>query len=236
MNAIIESNKYNELLEGLIDEENLYKKEKEVVFAVDKSKINEDSITYINELNDSQENVIDLLNKEQKLVIFGPPGTGKSQTITSLIANAILNKENVLVVSEKRAALDVIYSRLKNASKYAMFLDDAENKTNFYNMLSNFIDPTPPIRTINNDRYQSEAEITELLNTLDRTINLLFGEVDGFNVSELLNKYLKDREVNEELTPKSVYEMFNRHFGNLSYSDLKGLEDKFDSNSELKNI
>ncbi len=234
MNAIIESNKYNELLEGLIDEENLYKKEKEVVFAVDKSKINEDSITYINELNDSQENVIDLLNKEQKLVIFGPPGTGKSQTITSLIANAILNKENVLVVSEKRAALDVIYSRLKNASKYAMFLDDAENKTNFYNMLSNFIDPTPPIRTINNDRYQSEAEITELLNTLDRTINLLFGEVDGFNVSELLNKYLKDREVNEELTPKSVYEMFNRHFGNLSYSDLKGLEDKFDSNSELK--
>nr|WIF89060.1 AAA domain-containing protein [Acholeplasma laidlawii] len=64
--------------------------------------INEDNISYINDLNFSQERVIDLLNSEKKIVIWGPPGTGKSQTITSLIASSILKGENVLVVSEKR--------------------------------------------------------------------------------------------------------------------------------------
>lgn len=233
MNAIIQKNKYNLLLEGLIDEENLYKKEKEVTFKTDSKRIGESNITYINELNDTQESVIELLNKEQKLVIFGPPGTGKSQTITSLIANAVLNKENVLVVSEKRAALDVIYSRLKNASKYVMFLDDAENKLNFYSGLSNFIDPKPPIRTINNDLYQSEKEITDILATLDRTINMLFKEVDGFNVTELFNHYLKDNEVNEDLTPERVYKMFNKHLINLSYQELTSLEKIFETNKKL---
>ena len=45
-------------------------------------------------------------------VLHGPPGTGKSQTITSMIANAIASGKKVLFVAEKKAALDVVYSRL----------------------------------------------------------------------------------------------------------------------------
>ena len=45
-------------------------------------------------------------------VLHGPPGTGKSQTITSMIANAIADGKKVLFVAEKKAALDVVYSRL----------------------------------------------------------------------------------------------------------------------------
>lgn len=115
MSRILESNKYNELLEGLIDETNLYSKEKEPVYLVASDSIHEDQLSYINELNFAQEKVIELVNNEQKLVIWGPPGTGKSQTITSLIASSVLKGENVLVVSEKKVALDVIYSRLKAA-------------------------------------------------------------------------------------------------------------------------
>ena len=118
MSKILDQNKYNELLEGLIDESNLYEDEKDVIYALEPNKVEEKRLSYINEINYSQEKVIDLLNKEKKLVIWGPPGTGKSQTITSLIASSILKGENVLVVSEKKVALDVIYSRLKGASKY----------------------------------------------------------------------------------------------------------------------
>lgn len=48
----------------------------------------------------------------QSLVIHGPPGTGKSQTITNLIADAIHRGKKVLFVSEKMAALEVVKRRL----------------------------------------------------------------------------------------------------------------------------
>jgi very-short-patch-repair endonuclease len=47
-------------------------------------------------------------------VLQGPPGTGKSQTITNLIAAAIAQGKSVLFVSEKMAALEVVYRRLQS--------------------------------------------------------------------------------------------------------------------------
>ncbi|MDB6174456.1 MAG: hypothetical protein JWL59_3767 [Chthoniobacteraceae bacterium] len=46
-------------------------------------------------------------------IIQGPPGTGKSQTITNLIADFVARGKRVLFVCEKRAAIDVVYYRLK---------------------------------------------------------------------------------------------------------------------------
>jgi very-short-patch-repair endonuclease len=46
------------------------------------------------------------------LVIEGPPGTGKSQTITNLVAQALADGKSVLFVAEKRAALEVVHTRL----------------------------------------------------------------------------------------------------------------------------
>lgn len=48
------------------------------------------------------------------LVIEGPPGTGKSQSITNLIAAALHDGKSVLFVAEKKAALEVVRRRLNN--------------------------------------------------------------------------------------------------------------------------
>lgn len=48
----------------------------------------------------------------RSFVLEGPPGTGKSQTITNLIAQALANGQRVLFVAEKRAALEVVQRRL----------------------------------------------------------------------------------------------------------------------------
>jgi len=48
----------------------------------------------------------------KNLAVEGPPGTGKSQTIVNAIAAAMAAGKKVLFVAEKRAALDVVYSRL----------------------------------------------------------------------------------------------------------------------------
>jgi very-short-patch-repair endonuclease len=48
-------------------------------------------------------------------VLQGPPGTGKSQTITNIIAESLAQGKRVLFVSEKMAALQVVYERLREA-------------------------------------------------------------------------------------------------------------------------
>lgn len=235
MNHILASNKYNELLRGLIEEENLFDDEKDPHYNPVNKKVNEFNINYINDLNDAQEHVIEVLNEEKKLVIWGPPGTGKSQTITSLIADSVLKGLRVLVVSEKKVALDVIYSRLGSTSKYAMFIDDAENKVGFYNKLNSFIDPKPPVRSINNDMHQSESKITEIIKGLEKSANLLYQNV-AYEVplNQLFSKYLLTREVKPELLPKHVYAMFNKHFKDISYTDLIYLENSYKNDNELK--
>ncbi|HET7306398.1 MAG TPA: DUF3320 domain-containing protein [Gammaproteobacteria bacterium] len=45
-------------------------------------------------------------------VLEGPPGTGKSQTIANIVAQCLMNGKTVLFVSEKAAALNVVYDRL----------------------------------------------------------------------------------------------------------------------------
>ncbi len=49
----------------------------------------------------------------ESFIIQGPPGTGKSQTITNLIADFVARGKRVLFVCEKRAAIDVVFHRLR---------------------------------------------------------------------------------------------------------------------------
>lgn len=62
----------------------------------------------------TQTGAVELARTGKSYIIQGPPGTGKSQTITNLIADYISRDKKVLFVCEKRAALDVVYHRLKN--------------------------------------------------------------------------------------------------------------------------
>lgn len=63
----------------------------------------------------SQHSTLVDVERGENLVVQGPPGTGKSQTITNLIAAALRHGKKVLFVAEKKAALDVVYSRLAEA-------------------------------------------------------------------------------------------------------------------------
>lgn len=65
------------------------------------------------EADSSQLQAMLAVRKGCHLVIEGPPGTGKSQTITNLIADALHDGKTVLFVSEKMAALDVVKTRLE---------------------------------------------------------------------------------------------------------------------------
>ena len=61
-------------------------------------------------------------------VLHGPPGTGKSQTITNMIANALYQGKSVLFIAEKMAALSVVQRRLQNIGLAPFCLEVHSNK------------------------------------------------------------------------------------------------------------
>lgn len=72
--------------------------------------------------------IIDVLSG-RNLVINGPPGTGKSQTITNIIAAALASGKKILFVSEKLAALEVVRHRLNQADLGHFCLELHSHKT-----------------------------------------------------------------------------------------------------------
>ena len=71
----------------------------------------------------SQLQAIEQARQGGNLVIHGPPGTGKSQTIANLIATLLADRKRVLFVSEKTVALDVVKSRLEKCDLGVFCLD-----------------------------------------------------------------------------------------------------------------
>ena len=65
----------------------------------------------------------------KSFVLHGPPGTGKSQTITNIIAHNLAKGRRVLFVSEKKAALDVVKDRLDRIGLTPFCLELHSNKT-----------------------------------------------------------------------------------------------------------
>ena len=71
-------------------------------------------------------------------VLEGPPGTGKSQTITNIIAHCLATGKRVLFVAEKRAALDVVHRRLKEEGLEPFCLELHSNKAGKAEVLAQF--------------------------------------------------------------------------------------------------
>src|SRR5699024_8154961 len=140
-----------------------------------------------------QENVLKEMNNSDSIVVQGPPGTGKSQTITSLISQCILKGKNVLMVSEKKTALDVIYSRLGELSKFALLIDDTENKASFYEQLNTIInvlkDNHSQLYSINESERITIDNIKEKIENINKDLAYLEDieksvyEINSFNTS-----------------------------------------------------
>ncbi len=99
-----------------------------------KKKRTADSNSYaVKMLDYAQATVVKKVDEHGNMVIYGPPGTGKSQTIVNIITDAVCKNKRVLVVSQKKAALDVVYSRLGVLNRKAMYLtDECKEKQFFY--------------------------------------------------------------------------------------------------------
>ena len=85
-------------------------------------------------INLSQSDALEMMFNNKISIVEGPPGTGKTQTILNFIANALINKKSIAVVSNNNSATDNVYEKLEKHgySFIAAPLGNAENVDKFF--------------------------------------------------------------------------------------------------------
>jgi len=126
----------------------------------EKKDILEKDYYFISDLDYSQEIAVKRAEENSEIVIYGPPGTGKSQTIVNIISQYLSQGKKVLMVSQKKAALDVIQNRCAAInSKMLMFNKDV-NKKQFYSTIAKRIESLE-IKELNSNEISAMATIVD---------------------------------------------------------------------------
>lgn len=181
--------------------------------------LKESKIKYISPIDWSQRVVIKKA-LENNIVIEGPPGTGKSQTIVNIIVNLLLQNKNVLLVSEKVAAIEVVHNRLGNLKDYALLLEDhIRNKDSFFEQIkkaeiirtsetlnSQFNEQIDKnidrhfeiLKEINNPNYYNGMSFETVLKFVKMKFDLNLTEDQKFSISVFLDTLKKNKLAIEE--------------------------------------
>lgn len=132
----------------------------------------------------------------KSFVLHGPPGTGKSQTITTLIANALAEGKSVLFAAEKMAALEVVQKRLDRLGIGAFCLELHSNKARKRDFLEQLKEASETAKALSPAQYKQRAEqIERLRKELDGYCEELHrGLKCGSSVYSLINEYEGYRE------------------------------------------
>ena len=192
-----------------------------------KSKKPHSDNSYIVKMLDyAQSEVVKKVDKTGNMVIYGPPGTGKSQTIVNIITDAICKHKRVLVVSQKKAALDVVYNRLGVLNAKAMYIsDEAKEKQAFYEKClaahqKDQIESLEDVEQLERDYNELEDKIAEEVKSLETIFNVL-NEKRAFGLS-LVEMYSSSYNLTKSSSEYNVYLKLIEHADimALNYKEL----------------
>jgi len=167
-------------------------------------------------------------------IIQGPPGTGKSQTITNLIADFVARGKNILFVCEKRAALDVVYHRLKQVGleELCCYIHDSQgDKREFIRNLATtyeaFTRSDTDLAAIRKrrqallDKMNTQMDVLREFHTTGRSE----GKGTGMEVRQLIERIIALREHLVSLSPREEEDLPTYEEWNGSAAVVAGLEE-----------
>lgn len=144
-----------------------------------------------------QARAVGLARTSTGLVIHGPPGTGKSQTITNIIGDHLARGERVLFVCDKRTALDVVASRLEHlgmGSLCAVVHDPQRDQRELYRSIREQLETLTEVKThpkaaaavdvIDQELERLHAELTQVYH------GLMSGPGGEASLHELVGRWL----------------------------------------------
>ena len=160
------------------------------------------------DVDSSQMEAIVESGKGRTFILHGPPGTGKSQTITNMIANALYQGRRVLFVAEKMAALSVVQSRLEKVGLAPFCLELHSNKATKKHFLEQMD------RVLNVTKIKEPADYASKAEELFAERKSLISYMDalhqkgsnGLSLYECISEYLTipQDEFQDHLPPKTV--------------------------------
>lgn len=215
------------------------------LFASGQAKINTENNIYPYSLDASQEKALQTIKSGQSIVVQGPPGTGKSQLICNLVADSIANGKTVLVVCQKKAALDVVNQRLseKQVQHFTALVHDFQyDKKNIYKQLNEQIEKVyekseqkVSLESLHYEEgfLQANRQIEQQSRLLDEFKSALFDTSEcGLSIKEL---YLtSDKNLSHISLPKVTDLTYNFRFDNAHQDFLQKLDlyEKYAENLE----
>ena len=129
----------------------------------------------------------------KSFVLYGPPGTGKSQTITNIIAHNLFLGRRVLFVSEKKAALDVVYGRLSRLGLAPFCLQLHSNKAGKSEVYAQFLEALKLGRKAPSQNWSALVkDIESVRKKLDGYVKALHRQtVSGFTPYDLFVRLVR---------------------------------------------
>ncbi|MBR2800959.1 MAG: DUF4011 domain-containing protein [Erysipelotrichaceae bacterium] len=160
----------------------------------------------------SQIEAIEMARAGKSFVLQGPPGTGKSQTITNIIAELLGQGKKVLFVSEKLAALNVVFDKLKQAGIDDFCLELHSYKSNKKEVIANLVKSLTAARTAG----------------ISKTASTKIDEKIG--AQKTLDTYAKELHKVHQPINKSLFELYEDYYKLRNTEDLNyqisGIEKK----------
>lgn len=192
--------------------------------------VREENMYTVFPVDGSQEAVVKAVRQGRSCVVEGPPGTGKSQLICNLAIDYMARGKRVLIVSQKRTALDVVVDRLSSHG-FGEFLglvhDYRADRRQLYQKIEQQIDQL--------DQFKKENSSLDAIQ-LEREFSLVCRKIDALN--EYFEEYRKALFNTEEcgLPIKELYLTSSLHrpsvtltnyFRKLDFFRLEGFQHDF---------
>ncbi len=166
-----------------------------------------------------QEHALKSVKLGNSIVVQGPPGTGKSQLIANLIADSIASGKKVLLVCQKRVALDVVFERLhtEGLSAFAALVHDfRDDRKRIVQKIASQIERVEDYRAQNRtiDIIQTERRFLQVCRTIDQLTEeleefrrALFTDKEcGLSTKEL---YLTSDPAAQRINLRQEYQLFD---------------------------
>ena len=137
----------------------------------------------------------------KSFIIIGPPGTGKSQTISNLIAHMLGKGKTVLFVSEKTAALEVVYRRLRDIGLSRFCLELHSNKASRVDVIQQIGQELESADGQAEHQWQEKAEqLRRLRDKLNRFVDRMHKRHrNGLTPYEAIGRKVQDEALAEQV-------------------------------------